>query len=104
MCGLPGHGGREHQRVSGEHVDQSGQAVLVELHEAEQHEGAGEEVRDVETQVAHQNSLDTNSSSVPSSPSITAAPRKSGTRNTRIFAIAVSKSASRVPAAASLSP
>ena len=46
--------------------------------------------------------LETNSSSVPSSPSISAAPRKAGTRNTRILAMAVSNTASRKPPSASL--
>src|SRR5690606_15682163 len=70
-------------------------------HEAEQHESAREEVRDVELQSAHQNILDTNRSSVPSRPSMSAAPRNSGTRKTRILAIAVSKSASSTPATVS---
>ena len=38
--------------------------------------------------------VETNSSTAPSNPSSSAAPRNSGTRNTRIFAIALSKAAS----------
>jgi hypothetical protein len=44
---------------------------------------------------------DTKSRIMARSPSIRAAPRNSGTRKTRILAIAVSNSASRNPAAAS---
>ena len=46
----------------------------------------------------HHMPLETNSSSVPSRPSISAAPRKSGTRNTRILAIDVSNTPSSTPA------
>ena len=49
---------------------------------------AGEQMRDVEGEAVHHQKLrDTKSSSVASRPSINAAPRNSGTRNTRILAI-----------------
>ena len=48
---------------------------------------------DVEVDPAHQKLPDTKRSSVASRPSIKAAPRNSGTRNTRILAIDVSNSA-----------
>ncbi len=63
---------------------------------------AGEQMRDVEGEAVHHKLRDTKSSSVPSRPSISAAPRKSGTRNTRILAIEVSNTASRKPPTASL--
>ena len=100
---LPGDRERDHQRVQREIVHQAGHAVLVEQHEAHQHETAGQQVRDVEGEAVHQPARVTNSSSVARKPSISAAPRKSGTRNTRIFAIAVSNTASTKPPAASFS-
>ena len=100
--GLPGDRRREHDGVQREHVEQPEHAVLVEQHEAHQHQAAGQHVRDVERRPAHQKLRDTNSSSVPSRPSMSAMPRKSGTRNTRILAIEVSNSTSRKPPTTSL--
>src|SRR5687767_1548525 len=87
--------------MQGKVVHQPGHAVLVQQHEAHQHEAACEEMRDVEGEAIHQAACVTKSSSVASKPSISAAPRKSGTRNTRIFAIEVSNTASKKPPAAS---
>src|SRR5207302_7925111 len=102
--GLPGHGKRENQGMERKHVEQRIKPVLVQHHEADQDERACERMRDVEGEAVHlhQKLLDTNSSSVPSRPSISAAPRNCGTRKTRIFAVAVSNSASEKPATASL--
>src|SRR5437763_17193740 len=88
--------------MQGEDIEQRVEAVLVKLQEAHQHQRAGEQMGDVEGQTAHHRLRDTNRSSVAKSPSISAAPRNSGTRNTRIFAIDVSNKASRNPPAASL--
>ena len=88
--------------MQGEDVEQREHAVLVEQHEAHQHHAAGEHVGDVEWRLVHQKLRDTNSSSVPSKPSIRAAPRNSGTRKTRILAIDVSNRTSRKPPTASL--
>ena len=102
--GLPGDGSRQHQGVERKHVEQRIEPVLVQHHEADQDQPAGQRMRDVEGEAVHlhQKLLDTNSNSVPSRPSISAAPRNCGTRNTRIFAVAVSNSARKKPAIASL--
>src|SRR5690606_12764325 len=99
---LPGDRERQDERVQGVDVEQAEHAVLVEQHEADQDQAAGEQVRDVEVERVHQRLRDTNSRSVASRPSIRAAPRNSGTRNTRILAIEVSNTASRKPPTASL--
>src|SRR5262249_33775081 len=70
--------------------------------EAYQHQRACKQVSNVEGQAAHHRLRETNRRSVARRPSISAAPRNSGTRNTRIFAIDVSNSASSVPATVSL--
>src|SRR5437763_4415725 len=98
---LPRHRHRDDQRVQGEDVEQAEHAVLVEQHEAHQHQTAGEHVRNVEGEGIHQPPRETKRSSAASSPSISAAPRNSETRNTRILAITVSNTASRNPPAAS---
>ena len=102
--GLPGDGKGEHQRVECEDVEQGIEPVLIKHHETDQDQSAGQGMGDVEGEAVHlhQKLLDTNSSSVPSNPSISAAPRNCGTRNTRIFAVAVSNSARKKPATASL--
>ena len=102
--GLPGDGKREHQGVQRKHVEQRIKPVLVQHHEADQDEPAGERMRDVEGEAVHlhQKLFDTNRRRVPSRPSMSAAPRNCGTRKTRIFAVAVSNSARKKPAAASL--
>src|SRR5580704_3744396 len=102
--GLPGNGKREHECVQREDVEQRVQPVLVQHHEADQDQPTGQRMRDVKGEAVHlhQKLLDTNRSRVPSRPSISAAPRNCGTRNTRIFAVAVSNSARKKPAAASL--
>ena len=100
--GLPRDRERDHQRMQREDVEQAEHAVLVQQHEAHQHQAAGEQVGDVEGEAVHHTLRETNRSSVASRPSISAAPRKSETRNTRILAIAVSNTASRKPPTASL--
>src|SRR5947209_19870545 len=101
---LPGDGDRHDERVHGEGVDEPGEPVLVEEHEAREHQRAGAEVGDVEGEAVHQPICEeTKRSSVASSPSISAAPRKSLTRKTRILAISVSNTPSPKPAAASFS-
>src|ERR1700674_5030439 len=93
--GLPGDGKREHQGVECKDIEQRIKPVLVQHHEADEDEATGQRMRDVEGEAVHlhQKLLDTNSSSVPSRPSMSAAPRNCGTRKTRIFAVAVSNSA-----------
>ncbi len=102
--GLPGNRERQHQGMEREYVEQRIEPVLIQHHQADQHQSAGQRVRNVEGEAVHlhQKLLETNSSRVPSRPSMNAAPRNCGTRNTRIFAVAVSNSASRKPASASL--
>ena len=102
--GLPCDGQRQHQGMKGKHVEQRIEPVLIQHHQADQHQPAGQRMRDVEGEAVHlhQKLLDTNRSRVPSRPSISAAPRNCGTRKTRIFAVAVSNSARKKPATASL--
>ncbi len=87
---------------SGIDVEQRVQPILIKFEEADQHQRAGEQMGDIEINPAHQKLPDTKRKSVASRPSISAAPRNSGTRNTRILAIDVSNSASRKPPTASL--
>ena len=68
--GLPGDRERQHDRLQGEHVEQRVKAVLVEQQEADQHQAAGEQMRDVEGEALHFRVLETNSSSAPRKPSI----------------------------------
>src|SRR5258706_4251739 len=102
--GLPGDGKCEHHGVECKDVEQRIKSVLVQHHEADQDEAAGQRMRDVEGEAVHlhQKLLDTNRRSVPSKPSMSAAPRNCGMRNTLILAVAVSNSARKKPAAASL--
>src|SRR3954451_20187754 len=101
---LPSDGKRKHHGMQRKDIEQRIEPVLVQHHETDQHEPAGQGMRDVEGEAVHlhQKLLDTNSSSVPSRPSISAAPRNCGMRKTRIFAVAVSNSARKNPATASL--
>ena len=100
--GLPGDGQRQHHRVRREYVEQAEDTVLVEHHEAHQHHASGEKMRSVEGKAFHQKLRETNSNSVPRRPSISAPPTNSGTRNTRILAIAVSNNTIRKLPMASL--
>src|SRR4051812_35380903 len=86
-----------------QNVDQGIQPVLVQHGEAGQHQRARQHVRDIEAQTVCHMPPETNSSSTPSRLSISAAPRKLGTRNTRILAIDISNTPSSTPAAASFS-
>ncbi len=99
--GLPGNRRCKHDRMQRIDVEQRVEAVLIEQHEAHQHQRAGEKVRDVELDAVHQKLPDTKRRSVASRASIKAAPMNSGTRNTRILAIEVSNTASRKPPTAS---
>src|SRR5260370_12008702 len=98
--GLTGDRKGKHQRMQRKHIEQRIKPVLVQHHEADQHQPAGQRMRDVEGEAVqlHQKLLDTNSNSVPSSPSISAPPRNCGTRKTRIFALAASNTSRNKPA------
>ena len=98
---LPGDRQRKHDGLRGEDVEQRIEAGLIEQHEADQHQAAGQQMREVESEASHFSVLDTNSSSAPRKPSIRAAPTKSGTRKTRILAMLVSNAPSATPATAS---
>ena len=100
--GLPGDRERKHDGLQREDVEQRIEAVLIEQHEADQHQAAGEKMRDVEGKTLHFRVLETNRRSAPRNPSISAAPTKSGTRKTRILAMLVSNTPSATPATASL--
>src|SRR5215831_8948078 len=100
--GLPCYRKRQYQRMQRKHVEQCIEPVLIEFEKAHQHQRACKQVSDVERQAAHHRLRETNRRSVASRPNISAAPRNSGTRNTRILAIDVSNSASSVPATVSL--
>ena len=93
---LPGNRERQHAGLQGEHVEQREHAVLIEQQEAHQHHGAREQMRDVGIEGSSSTAASTTNSRIaPSRPSIRATPRNSGTRNTRIFAIAVSEAPAR---------
>ena len=102
--GLPGDRKREHYGMERKDVEQRIKPVLVQHHETDQDQPASERMRDVKGEAVHlhQKLFDTNRRRVPSRPSMRAAPRNCGTRKTRIFAVAVSNSARKKPAAASL--
>ena len=87
---LPCDRQRQEKGMQGQDVDQRQQPVLVKHHEADEDETAGEHMGDVEGQRRHHMPPDTNSSNVPSRPSISAIPSRLGTRNTRILAMTVS--------------
>src|SRR5262245_4697838 len=98
---LPRDREREHRRVQREDVEQRAHAVLIQQHEADEHHAAGEQVSDVVAECPHRYKLRvTNIKSAPRSASINEAPRNSGTRKTRIFAMVVSNNASNAPATA----
>ena len=86
-----------------EDVQQGEHPVLVEQHEADHDHATGEKVGDVEGEAGdHHTPRDTNKSRVARKPSISAAPRKSPTRNTRILAIVTSNAANATASRASL--
>jgi len=99
---LPTDREREDAGVDREEIKQRKHAVLVKQKETDEHERARKQVCDIGVEGIHRDTLETNSSIVPRSPSISATPRNSGTRNTRIFAIAVSNTTSRKPSTVSL--
>ena len=99
---LPANGEAETHRMQGENVEETIEAILIKEDQTDQHQAAGQQMRDIEGEAVHQTLRVTNSNNVPSSPSINATPRNSGTRNTRILATVVSKTARRTPASVSL--
>ncbi len=99
---LPGDGKAQDHGMQREHVQEAVKPILVQKHQADQHQATGQQMRNVEGEAVHHKLRVTNSSSVPSSPNISAAPRNSGTRKTRILAIDVSNTASATPARVSL--
>src|SRR5438067_689587 len=78
-------------------------AILIEQHETYQHQAAGEQMRDIEGEPVHQPPRETKRSRAARRPSMSAAPRNSETRKTRILAMTVSNTASTNPPTASLS-
>ena len=100
--GLPGDREGQHYRLQSEDVEQRIKAVLIEQHEADQHQAAREQMGDVKREALHFRVLETNSRSAPRKPSISAAPTKSGTRKTRILAMLLSNTPSATPASVSL--
>src|SRR6476620_3078514 len=86
-----------------QHIDQGVQPVLVQHREADQHQETGQHVRDVEGETGCYMPSDTKRSSTPSRASMSAAPRKLGTRKIRILAIDISNTPSRTLATASFS-
>src|SRR6516225_3733739 len=101
---LPGDRQRQHDGVQGEDVEKRVHAVLVEEKEADQHQAAGKQVGNVEGERAqhHRTLRVTKRRRTARMPSISPAPRKSGTRKTRILAMVVSKKPRRPPPTASL--
>src|SRR6267378_1452679 len=101
QIGLPGDRARERTGMQREHVEERKHPVLIQQQEAQEHHGAGQQMGDIAVQRAHRETFETNSRIVPRSPSMSAMPRNSGTRNTRILAMAVSNSTKRNASAAS---
>ena len=99
--GLPGDREGEQKSVQREDVQKRVEAALIEHGEADEHEAAGQEVRDVEGEIVDHRLCTTKRSRLASSPSMKAAPRNSGTRKTRILAIAVSNRLRRTAPTAS---
>src|SRR5208337_1992682 len=95
QMGLPADGERKHERMQCEHVEQCEHTILIQQQETHQHQRAREQMRNIAVERCHPHTLDTNSIIVPRSPNMSATPRKSGTRNTRILAMAVSNRTSR---------
>src|SRR5271169_6412021 len=89
--GLPGDRERQDDRMECKDIEQCKHAILIQQQEAHEHQGAREQMGNIAVESRHPRTLDTNSIMVPRSPSMSATPRKSGTRNTRILAMAVSK-------------
>src|SRR5438046_742832 len=100
---LPRHRHRDHEGVQGEDVEKAEHAILIEQHETHQHQAAGEQMRDIEGEPVHQPPRETKRSRAARRPSMSAAPRNSETRKTRILAMTVSNTASTNPPTASLS-
>src|SRR5882724_3644140 len=86
QIGLPGDRARQRTGMQREHVEQGEHPVLIQQQEAQEDHGAREQMSNI----------------VASSPSMSAMPRNSGTRKTRILAMAVSNTTSRNASAASL--
>ena len=101
QIGLPGDRARERKGVEREHVEEREHAVLIQQQEAQENHGARQQMGDIAVERTHRETFETNSRIVPSSPSMSAMPRNSGTRNTRILAMAVSNSTRRNASAAS---
>src|SRR5439155_119130 len=97
QVGLPADRERQHAGVEREEIEQREHAVLIEEEEAHEQHRACEEVGDVAVERGQCGALETNSRMVPRRPSMSATPRNSGTRKTRILAMAVSKSDNRKP-------
>src|ERR1035441_7809427 len=91
--GLPADGARQHASVNRKEIEQQ---------EAHEDHGAREEMSNIAIERAHRCTLETNNRIVPSRPSMSATPRNSGTRNTRILATAVSNRTRRNANTASL--
>src|SRR5689334_14275737 len=87
--------------MQGVNVEKRIEAVLIKFKQTDQDQRPCQQMRDIEAEPVHQKLPDTKRSSVANNPSISAAPRNSGTRNTRILAIDVSNSANSMPPTAS---
>ena len=102
QIGLPADAERQDARVDRKEIKQCEHAILIQQHEAHEDQGARQEMGDIAIERSHRDTRETNSMIVPRSPSMSATPRNSGTRNTRILAVAVSNMTSRNASAASL--
>ena len=100
--GLEGDGERKDHGLHGEDVQHAGDPVLVEEQEARDHHRTGQEMGEVEGQARHQSTRETKRRSVPRKLRTRAPPKNSGTRKTRILAIAFSKPARAAPSIAIL--
>jgi len=88
----------QHQRMHGIDIEERVEAILVEQRKVSPTPGRRrEDARHRNKDGPSKEPADTKRSSAPRSPSIKAAPRNSGTRKTRILAMAVSNIASSTP-------
>src|SRR6516165_10909274 len=99
---LPGDRRRQHHGMERVNIKKRIEPVLIKFEQTHQDQRSSKQMRDIEVDAVHQKLPDTKRSSVANNPSISAAPRNSGTRNTRILAIEVSNSAISTPPTASL--
>src|SRR5450756_2082752 len=98
--GLPADRACQHAGVDRKEIEQREHPVLIEEQETHEDHRPRKKMGNIAIERIHRGTLETNNKIVPSRPSMSATPIKSGTRNTRILATAVSNTTRRKPNAA----